>query len=269
MMDPFKIEGPAIINVSGGRTSAYMLRRILDAHDGRLPDDVHAVFANTGKEFPETLEFVAECAERWEIRIDWVERDKSAPGGFVVVTPESASRHGEPFDNLIRDKKYLPNTFARFCTQDLKIKPARAYMIARGYEMWTSYIGLRYDEQRRVANVLGVEGNEWTVRCPLHSARVVRKDVDAYWKASPFDLRLKPWESNCDGCFNKNHFKLERTERDRPGTLSWWHEWETHFGRSFHGQRRYLDLIQAASQPLLIGVDDSDDGDILPCNCTD
>lgn len=29
--DPFLIEGPAVISFSGGRTSGYMLRRILDA----------------------------------------------------------------------------------------------------------------------------------------------------------------------------------------------------------------------------------------------
>ena len=48
MNDPFRIEGPAIINVSGGRTSALMLRRVLDAHGGALPDGVVAAFANTG-----------------------------------------------------------------------------------------------------------------------------------------------------------------------------------------------------------------------------
>lgn len=29
--DPFLIEGPAVISFSGGRTSGYMLRRVLDA----------------------------------------------------------------------------------------------------------------------------------------------------------------------------------------------------------------------------------------------
>lgn len=41
MSDPFLIEGPAAISFSGGRTSALMLRRILDAHGGTLPPDVH------------------------------------------------------------------------------------------------------------------------------------------------------------------------------------------------------------------------------------
>lgn len=48
--NPYLIAGPALISFSGGRTSAYMLRMILDAHGGTLPDDVHVCFANTGKE---------------------------------------------------------------------------------------------------------------------------------------------------------------------------------------------------------------------------
>jgi len=46
----FLITGPAVISFSGGRTSAYMLWRILQAHGGILPDDVVVCFANTGRE---------------------------------------------------------------------------------------------------------------------------------------------------------------------------------------------------------------------------
>ena len=59
-LDPFRLDGPALVSFSGGRTSAYMLRRILDACGGRLPAGVHAVFANTGRERAETLRFVAD-----------------------------------------------------------------------------------------------------------------------------------------------------------------------------------------------------------------
>ena len=62
MRDPFVIWGPAILGVSGGRTSGKMLRRILDAHGGHLPTDVVPVFANTGLERPETLDFVDRAA---------------------------------------------------------------------------------------------------------------------------------------------------------------------------------------------------------------
>jgi hypothetical protein len=95
--NPYLIKGPALISFSGGRTSAYMLKMILDAHGGTLPDDVHVCFANTGKEREETLRFVHECASRWNVRVRWLEfatdlRSVGAAGRFEEVGYNSASR---------------------------------------------------------------------------------------------------------------------------------------------------------------------------------
>jgi len=73
MINPYKIEGPALISFSGGRTSGFMLHNIIQAHGGKLPDDIHVVFANTGKEAPETLDFVNDIAKKWDINIHWLE----------------------------------------------------------------------------------------------------------------------------------------------------------------------------------------------------
>lgn len=270
MSDPFRIDGPTILNISGGRTSARMLRLYLDANGGRLPADAHVVFANTAREREETLVFLDRCAREWGVDLQWIERDPDAEHGFRRVTFETASRDGTPFDRLIRERKFLPNGMMRFCTQALKIEPARRYMLAQGYEEWTSAVGLRYDEPRRVHRLRGRDHGEWTVRCPLYDARVTKADVDAYWRASPFDLGLRSWESNCAGCFLRKPAVLERVERDRPGTLAWWHEWEERIGGTFYNGRRYLDVIQRAQRPMLPGIDDDPEGDgSLPCNCTD
>ena len=50
MNDPFKIIEPTVISFSGGRTSAYMLWRVLQSNNGKLPEDAIVCFANTGKE---------------------------------------------------------------------------------------------------------------------------------------------------------------------------------------------------------------------------
>ena len=71
-MNPYKIDGPALISFSGGRTSAYMLYHILQAHGGSLPDDIYVTFANTGKEMPETLDFVHDCGVHWDVKIHWL-----------------------------------------------------------------------------------------------------------------------------------------------------------------------------------------------------
>ena len=130
MSDPFRIEGPACISFSGGRTSAYMLWRILQAHGGTLPDDVVVCFANTGKEMPETLDFVEECSQRWSVPITWLEYRPKIEGKkqFAVVTHATASRNGDPYEAVITDRNYLPNPVTRFCTVELKIRPMHKYL---------------------------------------------------------------------------------------------------------------------------------------------
>ena len=70
--NPFRVPRPAVISFSGGRTSSYMLKHIVDAYGGRLPPDIAVIFANTGRERPETLEFVDVCSRAWGIDIVWV-----------------------------------------------------------------------------------------------------------------------------------------------------------------------------------------------------
>jgi 3'-phosphoadenosine 5'-phosphosulfate sulfotransferase (PAPS reductase)/FAD synthetase len=271
-MTPYLFDGPTILNVSGGRTSAFMLHNILRAHDGALPADVHAVFCNTGKERPETLAFLAAISEQWGARLRWIERDLRKPAGarFREVTPETASRNGEPFDELIVERRFLPNGIMRFCTQDLKIRTARDFMRSQGYEHWTSVMGLRFDEPARVSRVRAREPDEWDVECPLYDTRVTKADVMAFWAAQPFDLGLQPHESNCDGCYLKARSILTRIERDRPGTLAWWADKESERGARFKSKRRYLDIIRVAHATPSLPLDlDLDEEPSLPCHCTD
>ena len=97
----FKIEGRAVLSFRGGRTSGYMLRRILD--EGLQPH-VYVLFADTGKERPETYQFVRDVERHWKVNVVCVAR----PGQFT---------------QLITDRKFLPNPVSRFCTQELKIRP--------------------------------------------------------------------------------------------------------------------------------------------------
>lgn len=86
-----------MINVSGGRTSGMMLHHILDAHDGKLPHDVVAVFCNTGREMPATLDFVQEMGVRWDVHIQWLEYRRDPETGRTWAEPvshNSASRQG-------------------------------------------------------------------------------------------------------------------------------------------------------------------------------
>lgn len=236
-VSPFKISGPAQICFSGGRTSAFMLHQILAANDG-LPDDVHVVFQNTGKEREETLAFIHECGVHWGIPIIWLEWDGFIPPGrnkccFRHVSFETASRNGEPFADLITALGYLPNPTQRLCTANLKVKTGAAFMRSLGYEEWSNVMGIRADEPRRIARMFapGRDNSGGEPVLPLASVGVTKRDVAKFWLAQPFDLRLKNLngvapEGNCDLCFLKGTDTVYSLIRQDPQKAVWWMEQE-------------------------------------------
>lgn len=296
MQDPFKVTGPAVIQFSGGRTSAYMLWLILQAHGGKLPSDVVVCFQNTGKERPETLDFVERCSAEWSVPIVWLEyryegkpnqqivgdgKRRKNPGKhtFAIVDYATASRNGEPFEQLIRARQMLPNPVSRFCTVEMKIRTCQRYLKSLGWnDGWTSVIGFRADEPRRVAKLSTTNRHDGEEAiAPLAQAGITQEDVMAFWARAPFDLQLQSHEGNCDLCFLKGQGKLERILRERPDLAEWWVRMETIIQGGVNGTDRFrkdrpsyaglLARSQRASLPMM-GAEEEDLLDVS-CNCTD
>ena len=148
-MNHYRIEPPFYISFSGGRTSGYLLRHVLDAWEGVLPQGGHVLFANTGREHDATYDFVQRVEREW-CPVTWIEWSAA---GYEVRTSETASRKGEPFSYLIAKRKYLPNPIARFCTSDLKVIPMKKFMEAQGYEDFTTNSAIFSRPSSNMANV--------------------------------------------------------------------------------------------------------------------
>ena len=243
----YYIDEPTCISFSGGRTSAFMLYKVLEAHDGDLPEFAKITFANTGKEMPQTLDFVRDCGEKWGVDITWLERfTTKLPEGekkkysyeTKVVDYESASRNGEPFAQLIQAYGYAPNPVARFCTSQLKIKAISDYLVnVCGFEKpFVGFIGIRADEQRRAAKMNGTIESGEERYLPLWLDGVTAKDVGKFWSNNDFDLNLPnnngvtDW-GNCDLCFLKGQGKRQSIIRERPDLADWWIEQENTDGK--------------------------------------
>ena len=151
-MNPYKIDEPTVISFSGGRTSGYMLWKVLQYYEGTLPEDAVVCFCNTGKEDDVTLQFVHDCQTNWNVKIHWLEYQAEDPK-FKEVTIETASRNGEPFDELTTKRSYLPNPVARFCTSELKILTIERFMKSKGLPEFETMVGIRADEKRRAAKM--------------------------------------------------------------------------------------------------------------------
>lgn len=282
MVNPYKIEPPFVINYSGGRTSGYLLYHILDAYQGDLPDEdaCQIVFTNTGKEFPATLDHVHAVEDNWNVPIAWIEWRKP-PVRFKIVDYTSAARNGEPFDELIRHKNYLPNTQTRTYTQHLKIEACAKYIRwVWPVQEYTGLTGIRYDEPSRWKSRGQDPRNPYRwVSMPLIEAKVTVDDVMAFWSRQSFDLALKPHESNCDLCFLKANAKRVQIIRDHPETAAWWLAKEAWIrSRGYNGGFRPPDrkdysrlhaesLVQLASAACPTPLDLIDELD--ECACTD
>ena len=280
-MNPYKIEGPALISFSGGRTSAFMLKQIIDAHGGTLPDDIYVTFANTGKEMPETLDFVQACSEHWNVKVHWLElemADERPVYRTKEVTYETASRNGEPFAALIGRRSYLPNPVARFCTAELKIRRMKDFMWKmQGYEHWDNVLGLRYDEPKRVSSSRNASERErWGNLMPMYDAKHTVKDVLEFWQKANFDLTLPSIDGqtlagNCDLCFLKGRKTLTKLIKERPDLTTWWIAQENRIGEgtgaTFRSDRPpYVELWKEAENPVM---DDMFEDDTMSCFCHD
>lgn len=300
----YRIGSPASICFSGGRTSGKMLFEILAAFGGQLPPDVHVAFENTGMERLETLEFIHEVETRWNVPVIWLEyndifdvedyrkadgtladrrrkytaKDLRDPAkrGFKIVTYETASRKGEPYDAMLRyyaefratckgELPILPTVPSRMCTTHLKIKTNTRWMMSMGYDYFDAVQGIRFDEPRRWAKMMAQnqKGNErYTNVLPLYDAGVTKADVFNFWQTQPFDLHLdaESYAGNCNFCFLKGTDKLVNLMRLRfletdgviPPDIQWWIDKESEAGMSFRQDRTYSGLVQIAQADVIV-----------------
>ena len=224
------------VSFSGGRSSAYMLYKFLEANRKQgLPIHYAVIFANTGKEHPATLDFVREVGRRWKVRIHWVEYryHAGAKGGakdprhrHKVVNYDTASREGEPYQSLIEGRGgYLPNKMQRICTMELKVATMRRFIQRDlGYKHHEAFLGIRYDEPKRWMKIMLTD----TCRnhFPMVTAKVTREDVLKFWSEQDFDLKTPALYGNCDLCFLKGRRKLVEGIKKEPFRADWWIEQE-------------------------------------------
>ena len=132
---------PHVVKFSGGRSSGMLLftlleNRILNADRGDV-----ILFNNTSAEHPDTYRFAQDCnkaSNRYGIPSFWIEFQtyEDARNGewtrlpsyrLVNDQPKSPDNpggfhwRGEVFEELLSWSGYVPNQFARICTQNMKL----------------------------------------------------------------------------------------------------------------------------------------------------
>ncbi len=201
-----------LVTVSGGRSSCFMAGWAKSNYDPAIYD-VQFVFANTGQEMDETLDFMWEVDKHFSLNATWVEA--CVWQGRIASTSEVVDYHSAvrrdrwegPYLDVV--KKYgVPNKAYPHCSRELKENPIHHYVQkVLGWEKGTygTAIGIRGDEPKRLNRNKTSQNKFYPLADMVPMTQQMIRD---YWKSMPFDLGIEDYQGNCAWCFKKCEKKL-------------------------------------------------------------
>lgn len=134
-----------IVSFSGGKDSTAMLLKMLE--DGWTIDEI--VFADTGKDFPQMLKHIDKVdkyiQDKYGMKITRIKSEKS----FDYYMFEHEKTRGK---NKSKKGYGWATMFCRWCTSNLKNRVIDNYLKRYKEEGYTEYIGIAYDEPKRIKN---------------------------------------------------------------------------------------------------------------------
>lgn len=219
------------VSFSGGKTSAYMAKRLKDEYSQAY--EMAFIFANTGEENEETLIFVDRCDREWQLNLIWVEaevhHDKRLGSTHRLVNFTTASRKGEPFKEVI--KKYgIPNKAYPHCTRELKLNPMESYFRSLGWTDYLRAVGIRIDEPKRLGTKRGI------VYPLAHWFSTTKVEINDWWEEQPFTLNLPEHRGNCKWCWKKSLSKHIRIAQETPEVFDFPARMERDYGLAGHNE---------------------------------
>lgn len=240
-----------LIAFSGGETSAFMAQWLWKHKQDEY--DMLFAFANTGVENEETLNFVHKCEVEFGINVNWLEaiidQEKGKGTRHKIVDYKTASRNGEPFEELI--KKYgLPNQHRFHCTRELKNNTLISFAKSVwGKEKYYLAIGIRVDEFDRMNDKF----KELRIVYPLISEIPMTKPkINFWWKQQPFRLKLKGYQGNCVTCYKKSDKKLFQIAKENPTAFDFFDRMEQEYGEGkyqfFRQNRTTKQIMEQAKE---------------------
>lgn len=205
-----------LVTFSGGETSAFMGQYLNKEMQNEY--EMLFVFANTGMESNETLDFVNKCEQKFGINVNWIEakvfHNQKKSCGFIKVDYLTATRNTDwklrtdtPFEEVV--KKYgIPNHSRLHCTRELKMRPIKAFAKSIwGNEKYYLALGIRIDEIDRMNS----KKEELRLVYPLIQKEMkpmTKKHINFWWANQEFRLNLKGYQGNCGACYKKSDNKL-------------------------------------------------------------
>ncbi|HIF9538177.1 TPA: phosphoadenosine phosphosulfate reductase family protein [Photobacterium damselae] len=221
MIDPNK-DIVHVVNLSGGRTSAFLVY-LMERARKEFGWNVVYIFCDTGVEHPQTYVFLRNIVKFWGIDLiilrAVVNPILGQGNSYQVFEPNDLMNSSvmppfEPFLSMM--KKYgTPTAFGPYCSERMKKDVSDAYCKDHFGTNYVKWLGIRSDEPKRLKYKAGIKY--------LHDLLIVDKqDILDWWKHQPFDLQLEEQEGNCLFCVKKSTAKLGLAIKQNPHLKAVW-----------------------------------------------
>jgi len=171
---------------------------------------------------------------------------------------------GKTFDQVIKDKKFLPNQMMRFCTSEMKLDPIFKFCQNQIKEIVEMNIGFRFDEKERAERnkdnthyktIIGKSKNgnqnKWgsvywrDLKFPLVGDRITNYDVIKWANNSNL---IFPKDSNCVGCFWKPVQQLRKNWEDEFSKMQWFSDQEKAMNNTFKKEMSFEQIKKIGLQ---------------------
>lgn len=251
-----------MVTISGGRSSAMMARHIQTSNKYKDVEKIY-VFANTGQERIETIDFLKNIVKHWGIDLNIVESVGSDILGvgidYKIVDFDTLSMNSEPFEDVIRHKNKgvfdgLPNQESPYCSESLKTIPCKKFCDeVFGVNNYVKAIGFRKEDMPRRITFAEAK-NDKTRIFPLLTDFVTpigNLDLNRWWDKQDFILGIHGKFGNCELCWKKSDKTLVDNIRYGTSSIDWWQRMEDKYGNTaFRGRKSINDLVKLAKQPF-------------------
>ena len=258
-------------SVSAGYSSVMMATKMKKWY----PDhNIIFAMANTSKEREESLSFMNECDNYFNLNMSWIEAEFHEKGKGVthnIVTYKNLKRNGEIFEAGIK-KFGIPSVINKWCNRDMKVIPLKKYADnIFGLNNYSIAVGMRIDEMDRVSKDYKTNN----VFYPLIENKISTRERNLFWKDQPIQIKIPAYKGNCDLCFEKSNRKLMTIIKEEPEKMIWWNEMlekystipidgkeaYNHFtengGMNFYRQNKTIsDLVEMSKQPFRMATDE-------------
>lgn len=238
-----------------------MMAHHLLTHPKYKDDNIAFVFANTGMERPETIDFLKAMEKHWNLPLIKIEGVYSTEKGVGVryaikkwdeldmtarVFAESIEHYNKGnFDGP-------PSSIAPYCSGYMKVRPMDRF--AKDYfkgQKSVRAIGFRAEDMPKRISWAEIKEDKDRI-FPLltdFATPITQRDLTDFFARQPFKLSIHGKLGNCELCWKKSDRNLVEVIRYGTRFVGWWEDIEKQYGNtSFRGNRSIKDFVKMAQE---------------------